>query len=89
MKAAYLMEVKKWKEAIELLVRAKVIYQSISKMKDSIEAVIYKERIGQLDTFIRLCCVSLKQQSTQDLENKLSKSLEQEIRSAHKDTKQE
>ena len=46
MKAAYLMEVKKWKEALELLVRAKVIYQNISKMKDSIEAVIYKERIG-------------------------------------------
>jgi len=60
MKAAYMMETKKWKEALELLVKAKVIYQNISKLKDSIEAVIYKERIGQLDTFIRLCCVSLK-----------------------------
>ena len=68
MKAAYLIEVKKWQEALDLLLRAKVIYQNISKVKDSIEAVIYKERISQLDTFIRLCCLSLGVQSSQDKE---------------------
>jgi hypothetical protein len=46
MKAAYLMEVKKWEEALDLLLKAKVIYQNILKLKDSIEAVIYNERIG-------------------------------------------
>jgi hypothetical protein len=41
MQAAYLMEVKKWPEALDLLLSAKVIYQSISGLKDSLEAVVY------------------------------------------------
>lgn len=71
MQAAYLIEVKKWEEALDLLLRAKVIYQNISQMKDSIEAVIYKEKIGQLDTFIRLCCLSLGLQSSEAKETKI------------------
>ena len=39
--------------------KSKVIYSKISEVKDSLEAVIYDERIGQLDTFIRLCCSNL------------------------------
>ena len=60
MKASYLMEVEKWQEALDLLLRSKIIYQKIGSFKDSLEAVIYQERITQLDTFIRLCCTNLK-----------------------------
>ena len=60
MQASYFIEIEKWQEALDLLLRAKVIYQKISSYRDSLEAVIYQERIGQLDTFIRLCCVNLK-----------------------------
>lgn len=59
MQAAYLMEIEKYQEALDLLMKSKVIYSKISEFKDSLEAVIYDERIGQLDTFIRLCCSNL------------------------------
>ena len=41
MQAAYLIEVKKWEQALDLLLSAKVIYQKISGFKDSLEAVVY------------------------------------------------
>ena len=63
MQAAYLIEVKKWAEALDLLLSSKVIYQKISSFKDSLEAVVYQEKIGQINTFIRLCCFELKMQS--------------------------
>ena len=50
---------------------SKVIYQKIAEYKDSLEAVIYNERINQLDTFIRLCCVNLSLSSSQDKEASL------------------
>lgn len=64
MQAAYLIEVNQYEQALDLLMRAKVIYQKISEFKDSLEAVIYEERIGQLDTFIRLCCSNLSVSSS-------------------------
>ena len=41
MQASYLIEVKKWAEALDLLLSSKVIYQKISSFKDSLEAVVY------------------------------------------------
>lgn len=41
MQAAYLIEVEKWQEALDLLMRAKVTYQKVAQYKDSLEAVIY------------------------------------------------
>ena len=70
MQASYLMEVEKWQEALDNLMRAKVIYQKVSQFKDSLEAVIYQEKIGQIDTFIRLCCLNLKMQNADKIEAK-------------------
>lgn len=44
--AAYLIEVKKFQEALDILMRAKLIYFKVATYKDSIEAVIYQEKIG-------------------------------------------
>jgi len=44
--AAYLIEVKKFQEALDILMRAKLIYSKVATYKDSIEAVIYQEKIG-------------------------------------------
>ena len=41
MQASYLIEVKKWAGALDLLLSSKVIYQKISSFKDSLEAVVY------------------------------------------------
>lgn len=68
MQAAYLIEVKKWQEALDKLLNSKAIYLKIMQFRDSIEAVIYQEKIAELDTFIRLCCTNLKMQSSQKVE---------------------
>lgn len=41
MQSAYLIESKKWKDALDKLLSSKAIYQKIMKYRDSIEAVIY------------------------------------------------
>ena len=46
MQASYLMEIKKWQEALDMLLRAKIIYQKILTYKDSLEQVVYNEKIG-------------------------------------------
>ena len=60
MQAAYQMECKDFKKALDNLLRSKIIYQKISEFKDTLEEVIYKEKISQLDTLIRQCAFSLK-----------------------------
>jgi hypothetical protein len=63
MQASYLMEVGKWEEALDYLLTAKIIYKNVANFKDSLEAVVYHEKISQFDTFIRLCSMSLKHSS--------------------------
>lgn len=89
MQAAFFIEAQKWQEALDSLLMAKVIIQKVQGFKDTLEAVIYQEKLGQLDTFIRLCCVNLRIKSTGDSENKLQSSLDQKIQTAYKSTKQE
>ncbi len=61
MKATYLLETFKYEEALDLLLKAKFIYEVILKVKDQIEQAIYREKCGQLDTFIRQCTSTLGQ----------------------------
>lgn len=53
MQGMYLMESKNFQDALDNLLRAKIIYQKISNFKDTLEEVIYKEKVGQIDTLIR------------------------------------
>ena len=80
------MEIEQYQEALDLLMKSKVIYSKISEFKDSLEAVIYDERIGQLDTFIRLCCSNLSLQSSADKEASIKKTIDSQIQSAHDST---
>ena len=89
MKASYLIEAQKWQEALDLLLSSKVIYQKIASYKDSLEAVIYQEKIGQIDTFLRLCCLNLNLKSSADLEASLEKKKSKEIQEARLSTKKE
>ena len=57
--------------------------------KDSLEAVVYQERISQLNTFISFCCFELKIQSSAQQEEKLGKTISSKIQDAHQETKQE
>jgi hypothetical protein len=59
-----MLEIYKFDEALDLLIKAKFIYEQVSRVKDELEQAIYKERCGQLDTFIRQCTSSLGRIST-------------------------
>ena len=86
-----MLEVGKWAEALDSLSRAKAIYQKISQFRDQIEAVIYQERIEQLDTFMRLASTKMKkgQQASKDSEPAAIAALQAEVEKAHKATRQE
>lgn len=44
---------------MDLLLRARAIYTAIAEQKDTLEALIYKEKEGQIATLIRSCSVNL------------------------------
>jgi hypothetical protein len=46
MSAVYLMEIKDYKNALENLLRTKIIYEKIAYYKDTLEAIIYRERVN-------------------------------------------
>lgn len=46
MLAVYEMEVKNYQSALDNLLRSKIIYEKIAQHKDSLEAIIYKEKVS-------------------------------------------
>ena len=60
MSAVYQMEVKDFASALDNLLKSKIIYEKISQYKDTLEAVIYTEKVSQLDTLIRLCSFNIQ-----------------------------
>ena len=64
MQATFLLETFKYELALDLLLKAKFIYEVITKVKDQIEQAIYREKCSQLDTYIRQCTASLGQIQT-------------------------
>lgn len=40
------LEYKEYKKALDNLLRSKIIYQKISQLKDTLEEIIYKEKVG-------------------------------------------
>jgi hypothetical protein len=45
MLAVYEMDIKDHESALDNLLKSKIIYEKISQYKDSLEAIIYKERV--------------------------------------------
>lgn len=97
--AIFMMEGKQHQEALDNLIRCKIIYEKISQYKDTIEAVIYEERISQLDTLIRMCCFNLNGMTDPASEKKFidqqmsafggKSKLEEQIAKVKRDTKKE
>src|SRR5947208_2935398 len=75
MSAIYQTEIKEYKQALDNLLKAKIIYEKIAQFKDTLEAIIYKEKVSQLDTLIRLCAFNLKGIANSDDEDKLLKKM--------------
>ena len=75
MSAIYQTEIKEYQQALDNLVKAKIIYVKIAQFKDTLEDIIYKEKVGQLDTLIRLCAFNLKGTMSGDDEEKALRKL--------------
>jgi hypothetical protein len=97
--AQYQMDIKDYKSAFDNLLKSKIIYEKISQYKDTLEAIIYKEKISQLDTLIRLCSFNLKGMMSGEEEEKLiakmvveypqRKQIEEQISRVKSETKRE
>ncbi len=53
------MELKDYKVALDNLLKTKIIYDKIATYKDTLESIIYKKKVNQLETLIRLCAHNL------------------------------
>ena len=53
MEAVFYMENLDFEQAMDHLLRAKVIYEKIAEFKPALEALIYAEKVSQITTFIR------------------------------------
>ena len=57
----YLLEVKKaFKEALSELLKAKLLYQKLGETPDALEAIMFEERVKQIEPGIRLCSFNLE-----------------------------
>ena len=59
MTAIYNMEKHEHEEALNDLLKAKLIFEQIASYQDTLEALIYGEKVNQISTFIRSCASSL------------------------------
>ena len=48
-----------FKEALDCLIKSRIVYEKIQEYKDTIEAVIYQEKVAQIDTLTRLCSFNI------------------------------
>jgi hypothetical protein len=97
--AVYEMEIKDQKTALDNLIKSKIIYEKTSQYKDSLEAIIYKEKVNQLDTLIRLCSFQLKGIMSSENEEKMiaemvkdypqKREIEEKITKVKQETKKE
>lgn len=95
----YQTEIKDYQKALDNLLKSKIIYEKIAQFKDTLEAIIYKEKVNQLDTLIRLCAFNLKGIMSTDDEDKMlkkmvdsypeKKNIEEKISKVKSETKRE
>lgn len=54
-KSAFDIEYGRFKDALDELIKVNIIYSRLSKNKDLLEALIYQEKVDQIQPLIRLC----------------------------------
>jgi tetratricopeptide (TPR) repeat protein len=87
--AICLMEYRKYEEAIDHLLRAQIIYKQLSEYRDPMEALIYTEKVGQLQTFIRSCSANLLIPVTQTVQHQDAENIIRSIKKSYSVTNQD
>ncbi len=61
MQGLQLLEVRKdYKRALEYLLKSKLLYLKLGETPDTLEAIMFQERVKQVDPAIRLCSFNLE-----------------------------
>ena len=58
------IEYSRFTEAMDALLKVNIIYKRLSKSKDSLEAVIYQEKVDQIAPLLRLCTYNIGKPTT-------------------------
>lgn len=81
MDATFAMERNDHESAINNFLTAKLIFSEIRSTQDTLEALIYTEKVNQLETFIRSCAASIQVESS-DIKLKDAATWTKKIRAA-------
>lgn len=68
-KATLDIEYSRYSDALDNLIKARVIYKNLIKSKDSLEAAIYNEKVEQIEPLMRLCTYNLQNETDEDMSN--------------------
>jgi hypothetical protein len=55
MSGVYHFEIEQWETALNSFLRCRTIYEQLSKVADSLQRILYKEKIEQIEQSIRYC----------------------------------
>lgn len=82
LEAIYNMEKRSYEDALNNLLKSKHIFEQIASYQDTLEALIYGEKVGQLSTFIRSVAQNLSIGNADDIALEDAAKLTQQIQSA-------
>lgn len=81
LQAVHLMERHQFEQAIDHLLKAQIIYKQLAEYRDPMEALIYSEKVNQLQTFIRSCAAHLNIQG--QIQHQDAEKIQQSIRKSY------
>ena len=88
MLAIYQLETLDFEEALNNFLKSKVILQQIKSLQEVVEALIFDEKLGQIDTFIRQCGIRLQIADTDGLSLQDADSYVTKVKTAYQKTTQ-
>lgn len=86
------MESHKLDDALDNFLKSQVIYKQLAEYRDPLEALIYTEKVNQLQTFIRACAASLSIQAeiahkdTENIKKKIDLSFRSDLQQSSLDS---
>jgi len=68
---AYRFEIEEWEASYNSFMRSRKIYQELSKVSDSLQRILYQERIEQIDQSIRYCNFKMGKETLETVEDSM------------------
>ena len=71
LEGVYNFEIEEWEAAFTNFMRSRKIYDEISKVSDSLQRILYQERIEQIDQSVRYCNFKRGKESLDPVEDSI------------------